>query len=1039
MFYEYNSFSLKTLQKKLGELLTANNKNIFVPNWIVVQNKEMGEWLSVNIAKQNGISAHNEYIFPLELAWKIYRLKDDAVAHHLPLDLIPMQWSIYELLLNKPDLLGETVLKSEKPGKNQLFQIAQNLADIFDLYQVYRPDLLRKFEQNENLTGDETWQADIWNLLVENASADGVKSKMEAFDKLTQWLADGLYPTEKLPQNIYVFSVTQITQPLSQLLAHLSKYVNVHLFHNCVQNHKNEDIKKEWDEFSSQLIQPEVGYNILINRLKADGSLKINELNLDEKAKPNQHKNLLNSVKNALNGVNFELLQVDRSLHIHNCHSIKREAGELKNAILEAMEQDESLKVEDIMVLVPDMNAYKSILEETFNNNDVDPNLPISTGYAALNPAGLAFDMVINQLNGSFKATDLLKIIENPAVSHTLAFDDDDISTIRKWLIDLHIKRGKDIDVYSWRHGLTNLMLGYAMELEEFEDYESYIPYNKVFSSDDILLLAKLNAFIGNLINYSENIDNNRSPLGWLDFLSQLITQLLLPETDDKYGFKRIIRKLEILKEKVALSSYTKEVSYAFIIGWISKQVNEQKATSGRIGGGITVSTYVPNRGIPHKYIAILGFNENVFPRIERRPEYDLIHKNPLPGDRVLKEDDSYLFYQTVQSAEKYLHISYLGQDLYTKNLKLPSILLQQLSDILKREGLEEKQFTTIHKMHAFNKVYFRDENISFSKLNAELSDRIYNKKTEPKSFINQQVELESTQKIDLDALIAYYKDPAKYIAQNILGISLYDDYEELDDREPFDLNPLERYKVRDAIKKATIRQIDSHQQLANMQLTGELPQKVVGKIEWVNQDKLISELKTLIQNYFAKTSSHLDVNLDVSEYSIYGRINDIYEDEYVFLSAASLKAKYLIEVWIKHLILSITKPGFNNSAVICYNKKKKYDYIFFTPIEDAKEQLEGLIKQYIEGCKNPIKNAYEPEMAYAFYGKIIKKPDAIEDAYKEALKKWEGSSFSGKTPVKDDPYNSLIWQSNPADEENFQKVSKVVFKKLIMAKRTAK
>ncbi len=1041
MFYSFNSTSLDRLQNKLGELLTLHNKNIFAPNWIVVQNKEMGEWLSINIARQQGISAHNQYVFPLELAWKIYRLNDNKVAHNLPLDLIPMQWSIFELLQKKSDLLDENIIKGESLNKNQLFQISQNLADIFDLYQVYRPELLRRFEASERLTKEEEWQGEIWNSLVKSTSAEGIKSKFEANDNLLKLLKNGSYPIGKLPKAIYVFSVTQITQPLGMLLAELSKSINVFLFFNKHEPKQGAQPVKEWEEFSNHLTYPEIDYESVINSLKKQSGIEIIETDLDAEIKKTANTTLLGNIKRAISGNSYGNMNADATFHIHSCHSVKREVEELKDAILLAMERDKSLKSDDIMILVPEMADYKTILEETFKNNSEDPDLPISTGFASQNPANVAFELVINELNGSFKVTDLLAIIENPAVSHTLDLEDNDISTIRDWFIDLQIKRGKDVDVYSWLHGLTNLMLGFGMELDGFSDYDGFIPFNKITSAGQVGLAAKIKAFVHTLIFYSEAVKVNRSPVEWLEFLSEMTRTLLLPENTDKFGFKRIVRKLETLKEKLELSNYSDQVSYAFIIGWINRQINEHKATSGRFGGGITVSTYVPNRGIPYKFIAILGFNEGVFPRSERRPEYDLIHKKPQPGDRVLKEDDSYLFYQTVQSAQDFLHISYLGQDLYSKNLKLPSILLQQLIDLLKREKLPENSFFTAHKMHAFNKVYFKDGEQSYSKLNAQLSDFIYNKKLGSKEFVDVALSLEDKNQIKLDDLIAYYKDPSRFIARNLLGISLYDDYQELENREPFDLDNLENYQIRNRIKNGVLGKVDLENLTNNLQLSGLLPQKAVGKFVWDMQEKKMSGFKQQIQNYPAHKNSAVEIDLTIGDYQITGTISDVFDDEYVFISAAGIKAKYFIEVWIGHLILSLVKPDLKRSALICYNSKKSYESYFFTPVnkEDAEEQLEQLLEQYINGSQNPKKYAYEPQMAFEFCDKLSKKPDDSVLALKDAAEKWEGSPWSQFTPPKDEPYNRLIWQSNPADEESFQEVSKIVFKKLILAKRTGK
>ncbi len=57
----------------------------------------------------------------------------------------------------------------------------------------------------------------------------------------------------------------------------------------------------------------------------------------------------------------------DRSLQIVACPSIYREVETVYNSILFNLEQDDTLQLTDIAILVPDISAYKPVFDSVFN------------------------------------------------------------------------------------------------------------------------------------------------------------------------------------------------------------------------------------------------------------------------------------------------------------------------------------------------------------------------------------------------------------------------------------------------------------------------------------------------------------------------------------------------------------------------------------------------------------------------------------------------------------------------------------------------
>ena len=55
--------------------------------------------------------------------------------------------------------------------------------------------------------------------------------------------------------------------------------------------------------------------------------------------------------------------------------------------------------------------------------------------------------------------------------------------------------------------------------------------------------------------------------------------------------------------------------------------------------------------------------NDRLFPRRNRRPSFDLSGDRK-PGDRSTREDDRYLFLESIWCARDSLYLSYLGQSI---------------------------------------------------------------------------------------------------------------------------------------------------------------------------------------------------------------------------------------------------------------------------------------------------------------------------------------------------------------------------------------
>ncbi|HKR77231.1 MAG TPA: exodeoxyribonuclease V subunit gamma, partial [Rhodanobacter sp.] len=134
---------------------------------MLVQSNGIAQWLKLALARPRkaggmGISAAVEMQLPGRFLWSAYRavLGREAVPADSPFDKSRLAWRLMRLLPTQlhhaefaplRHFLGEGQADATK-----LFQLARQIADLFDQYQVYRADWLDDWERGRDVLRDDT-------------------------------------------------------------------------------------------------------------------------------------------------------------------------------------------------------------------------------------------------------------------------------------------------------------------------------------------------------------------------------------------------------------------------------------------------------------------------------------------------------------------------------------------------------------------------------------------------------------------------------------------------------------------------------------------------------------------------------------------------------------------------------------------------------------------------------------------------------------------------------------------------------------------
>lgn len=1024
MFSHFKSNSLlklaKILAKKSNEL---DGIDPFRKQWIIVQNKEMEQWLTLQVAEETGIAANFEFILPSELMWKLYRLIIQEVPKVLPSDRIPMQLQIFDLIesselkMSLHSVLGE-FSDSQKPN----FQFANQVADVFDLYQVYRPNFLEAWEKGKLLTGDksEIWQSRIWRKLVSEWNKDYLElpTRKQAFLDLNSALNSQESAFPKLPAQIYVFGLSSFSEPFMDLIVSLSRSIDVHFFDFEANKKSSYGLpEKEWNDIQTDWYTPRFESGaLLINKIRA--------------------------MDLAYHVESFDMEVVDvNTIGIHSCHNSKREVEVLKDTLLTKFDSDKLLKPEDVLLLVPDMEEYYPLIKSIFGFEGNEPVIPVYSNTQKINSVLLFFERLLELLSTKIKVSTFYNLLELEPVKERLGLNESDLKQIKGWLQKNKVHWGLNIDESdnSIEKGLINIWNGLSMELEPFESYKDFIPFEGVSSSDHFELSAKLSEIITFIKRNKKKSTGRKEVYEWLDLLESWI-EFLKPESSlaTSFTFTPIIPGIDKLKQSAKISKSTAKVEFEVFKKWVLDHITDAKASSSGFGRGVVVSTYIPYRNIPFKHTVLLGFNEHTFPRNPIRPGFDLINNRPKVGDRITKEDDKLLFLELLQSVSKHIHISYHGQDQYTDNERLPSVLVQRLIDLLESVS-QTKAYFTSHKLHGFNKEYFHPAKC-YSQKRRVLSE-ITSAKTQNQlpffSGIEPFINSEEVNQVDLNDLISFFTHPCKFFCTKKLIIKDRFEERDLEDREVFKISGLDKFTLDQIVAEGinlevAYSEIEEFTRKANL-----LPAGVGGSKAFNKQYDEIANLNEVKNRYITELQDEIQINIELDGQTITGKIADIYGNSRIKTRLGKLRAVDQISLWLNHLLLVENSNEFYESKQICKDKTGKVSVTTISDVSDHTETLRRLLKWYCSFANRKESLAFFPESSKAFCEALISKKEYSE-SLKKALTNWIGSDFS-YISESSDYYNKLIWRGeNPINTTSFSENANLFWEPLLKHSKTS-
>ncbi|OUS24685.1 exodeoxyribonuclease V subunit gamma [Thalassotalea sp. 42_200_T64] len=719
---------------------------------VLVQNPGMQHWLNMQQANISGISMNAAFVLPAQFLWLQLRLlSGDKVPEQSPYSREVLAWRIDKLLqsdevINNIDCQQVSNYWQTADGKDPLkrFQLAVQVADLFEQYLIYRPNWIDAWAQGKQVDdfteasqAHQRWQAYLWLLLNQQSPYNPKTLIADAKQNIAQY-------QHLLPARISIFGINALAPMWIDFLTSLATVIDVHFYHlnPCYEywgDIKTDKAKakqrylsqiEKWpedaicDDSSNPLLAnlgqqgrefltllhqaPNIEIPLFDQLIVDDSDTDIDQdSDTDSKTSKSADKaNVLTHIqKDILTLVDKRqqpLTKIDDSITITSAHSALREVQGLHDYLLHQFNQDPSLTPKDVLVMCPQIEQYAPYIDSVFVRGWEDigeaiPPLPCSIADRVSKdsePLVAAFSELLRMPDSRFGVSQILSYLRLLPLQLRFGLNENDIELISDWLDKANIHWGLNAqhknqmlgnddnnEQFTWQLGLTRLIRGFAFgDEQQLYQHDLVLPW---VEGSNAIILGKLMLLLEQLQRMSVDMASAKSAQQWQACLESFIEKLFV-DSDNDNGLVIIGQAIESFTLYCQQANYDGDIELSVVREYLNQHFSQPDPGRQFMIGQITFCSMLPMRSIPFKVIAVLGLNDGEFPRQKQPLGFDLMAMSQaIPGDRSRRGDDRYLFLEALISARNKLYLSYQGRDIKNNNERQPSIVLRELINYL--------------------------------------------------------------------------------------------------------------------------------------------------------------------------------------------------------------------------------------------------------------------------------------------------------------------------------------------------------------------
>ncbi len=898
--------------------------DVLAPQTVIAAHPGMRHWLAGALARRRGpggivanlrISLPSSWLDELALS----ALGSGAVAL-TPYRRDRLRWRIHEHLPAVEDAPVRAYLAGGDAARRR-YQLADRLARLYTQYLVYRPDWLAAWERGRDDVPEPTFMAPLWRRLRADI---GVPHRGERVEALVRDLS-------RRPQRqasnepLHIFGVSHLAPAELALLRAVAQVRPVVLYvpdpcrdywaglrgerEQLREQARRVDFSEASEQEFLQMGHPllaswgRMGQHFMLNLQAFDDAIAMDVRHWqDEAPLPGEGDGLLQRLQESMRQLDPALIVplrdgsaaalADRSLRVHLCHTRLRELEVLRDALLMELAQRPDLKPSDIVVMAPDIAAYVPLLPAVFGeagrHQGPLPYHLADVAVARTHPMLDAFSRLLSVPESRLTAPELLDLMQVPEVARALNLDQGELDTLTRWLRQSRVAWALDgpfregfgvpgIDDYTFAWGMDRMLAGYVLGDEGMDDTGAgwALPDGEVWPVEGVhgpqaAVLGALDRLLLALAELHRDASEPRTASAWATRLERLLDTLFRidPRDHEAVEARSLLRRfLQATKVETADCGLDPLLEFPVVREVLRERLAAAPERQRFLLGGVTFCGMVPQRAIPFRVIAVLGLNDGEFPRTVGDAGLDLMQRHRRLGDRDVRNDDRYLFLETVMAAREVLHLSYLGEGVRDGKPRNPAAPLAELLGLLDEQaGLRgtdpdideqplpqgqdrviQRPWRIRHPLQPFDARYFDGSDPRLFSFDAGFAGMVRGEPALPfLDAVDGGADMPAGP-VPLRDVQAYFRDPARQVLAQQLNIRLdaLDD-DRLQEREPLQagfsaLDQVARRLFFDALERGVF--VLPEQAPAWLRLSGALPSGRLGVDAWTAERGAVQAL----------------------------------------------------------------------------------------------------------------------------------------------------------------------------------------------------
>ncbi|MDM7943565.1 MAG: exodeoxyribonuclease V subunit gamma [Hydrogenophaga sp.] len=961
--------------------------------------------------------------------------------------------------------LGSFATDDGESQMSRLLQLTSQLSDLLDQYQNYRGDWLQAWSDGQDgitdprgqtlvLAPDQLWQPALWRAVLDTLTPEqqgATRSKVHR--SAVQRLGEQAPLLGSLPRRVVAFGMSHLPSSTMEMLAALAPHCQVilavpnpcrfywgdimqgrDLFKAANRRQRPRDpnaasaapfedlhlhahpLLAAWGRQGRDFVRQLDVFDDAVATAQAFPALKID---LFDEEVEHAETPLLTRVQQRIRDLeplsvrhdDAPLAAGDRSIVFHVAHSAVRELEVLHDQLLDLLAQP-GLQPRDIVVMVPDVQRVAAAIRAVFGQYPRNDKRHIPFDIADLSaksssPLITALQWLL-QPSGRFGLSELIDLLEVPAVAQRFGIDEDKLPQLVQWMSGagmrwgLHARQREQIGLAecgeqntAW-FGLQRMLLGYCAGALDGAaggaGWDGIEPYTEVGGLDAGLA--------GGLAHLLRTLDRwwlvsrkSCTPRQWHEHANGLL-DALFERVDEADG-----QALGALKDALSswlracdLAGFEAEADLAVLrhgwLGALQLPSLDQRFRSG----GVTFCTLMPMRAIPFEVVCLLGMNDGDYPRRANRNDFDLMGQPGMfrPGDRARQHDDRQLMLEALLSSRRVLYVSWTGFSVRDNSEQPPSVLVAQLRDYVAAAWGEQAvaDRTTVHPLQPFSRRYFEVDTAltTHSREWRTVHESVPQDATGAGSKTTV-VPADTTVALDQERLVRFFRNPVKAFFRERLGVIYGNPEEEPGDTETFDMDGLENHQLL----SQQIRQWPEPTQaeglpevisvsLFALQRSGALPMKVLGDIKRTELETTLTAMAhawIALGHEFPSPSERISVQHEHPSVRVRDWVDAVYQNgagerTWVMLEASKLlsgqgarvklRPDKLLAAWVRSLLVAASGHSVQGRVV------GQDGQLHIHPMERAAatQTLGTLLSVWLQGQQAPLPLPLKTSLALA-------------------------------------------------------------------------